>query len=113
VHEISLAEEILRMIEESSVSEGFNKVKSLTLEMGQLAGVDPEALSFALTHMAPGSLIDGAIIHLDELPGSGYCSSCKKRVAIDFRLAPCPQCGQQPLSTIEGTELRVRHLEVN
>lgn len=112
MHEISLAEEILRIIEESSAREGFLHVQSLTLEIGQLAGVDPESLSFALTHMPPGSLIDGAIIHLEELHGSGYCSSCKKRITIDFGLAPCPRCGHQPLSSIEGTELRVRHLEV-
>lgn len=112
MHEISLAEEILRIVEASSDLEGFTQVQKITLEVGQMSGVEPEALAFALTHMASGSLIEGADIQLDLLPGSGYCAVCKARVPMDFALAPCRICGQYPLSSIEGTELRVRNLEV-
>lgn len=112
MHEISLAEEVLRIIEESSVQEGFVQVRSFTLEVGQLAGVDPQALSFALEHVGSGSIIQGAKIDFQPLPGSGYCASCKMRVPLDFALAPCHQCGQQPLAKLKGNDLRLLHLDV-
>lgn len=113
MHEVSLAEEILRIVESSALATPFSKVKTLTLEIGDLAGVEPEALEFALTHMAPETLLEGALIRLIPVPGSGFCDACAMRVDLEFALSPCPHCGQQPLVDVKGTELRIRDLEVN
>ncbi|MEY4685744.1 MAG: Hydrogenase/urease nickel incorporation, metallochaperone, hypA, partial [Pseudomonadota bacterium] len=40
MHEVSLAEEILRIIESSALDTPFSKVKTMTLEIGDLAGVE-------------------------------------------------------------------------
>lgn len=113
MHEVSLAEEILRIVETSARDAQFSKVKILTLEIGDLAGVETEALEFALTHMAPETMLEGALIRQIPIPGSGFCEPCGLRVALDFVRSPCPRCGHQPLADIEGTELRIRDLEVN
>jgi len=113
LHEVSLAEEILRIVESSARDTPFSKVKVLTLEIGHLAGVEPEALEFALTHMAEGTLLEGALLHLIPVPGSGFCGVCSLRVDLAFALSPCPRCGHQPLSDLKGTELRIRDLEVH
>ena len=113
MHEVSLAEEILRIVESSARDTPFSNVKTLTLEIGRLAGVEPEALEFALTHMAEGTLLEGALLRLIPVPGSGFCDVCCMRVDLAFVLSPCPRCGHQPLTEVEGTELRIRDLEVH
>lgn len=113
MHEVSLAEEILRIVESTAVEQAFSKVEGLTLEIGDLAGVEAEALEFALTHMATGTLLEGATLTLLTVPGSGYCKLCRVRAPIEFIQSPCPKCGEQPLLDLEGTELRIRDLEVN
>ena len=112
MHEISLAEEILRIVESSSICKRFLKVKSLTLAVGDLAGVEPVALEFALTHIAEGTLLEGAVIRLNQISGSGYCAPCDVRVRIDYIQSPCPHCGHQPLTIIKGTELQIQDLIV-
>ena len=113
MHEVSLAEEILEIVESASRNTPFTSVKTLTLAVGDLAGVEPQALEFALEHMSQGTLLDGALIQMIPIPGSGFCETCNTRVALDFALSPCPRCGHQPLANVEGTELRIRDLEVN
>ena len=113
MHEVSLAEEILRIVESAAAEQHFSKVQSLTLEVGELAGVESEALEFALTHMAPGTLLEGARVILVNIPGRGHCVFCNAWVPIDFIHSACSSCGHQPLLDLEGTELRVRDLEVN
>ena len=58
------------------VSEGFSRLLSLRLEAGQLAGVDVRALRFALESLAPGTVLDGAQIEIEEPPGQAWCMGC-------------------------------------
>lgn len=113
MHEVSLAQELLHIVESAAVEQHFSKVHRLTLEIGDLSGIEPQALRFALTHMAPGTLLEGAEIIFLSVPGSGLCDVCRMKVPIEFLQSPCPNCGQQPLLDLEGTELRIRDLEVN
>ena len=66
MHEASLAGGVLQLVEETARREGFARLLVLRLEAGQLAGVDGRALRFALESLAPGPLLDGARIDLDE-----------------------------------------------
>ena len=46
MHEMSLAEGILQLIEETTRGENLKRVSAVYLELGQLASVDVEALRF-------------------------------------------------------------------
>ena len=46
MHEMSLAEGIIQLVEDAARADGCNKVKVIWLEIGQLAAVEKEALRF-------------------------------------------------------------------
>ena len=54
MHEVSLAAGVLQLVEDAAGREHFSRVAALRLEVGQLAGVEVEALRFALEAIAPG-----------------------------------------------------------
>jgi hydrogenase nickel incorporation protein HypA/HybF len=81
MHEASLAGGILQLVERTAVRERFARVTHLRLEAGQLAGVESRALRFALEAIAPGTLLDGARIDIDEPPGEAWCMDCRSRSA--------------------------------
>jgi len=112
MHEISLATGILERVEEAARREGFSSVRELRLEVGRLSGVEIEALRFALESMAPGTLLAGACIRLDERPGSAWCAQCAALVEVSSRIEPCPHCGGFGLQLRAGTELRLVDLLV-
>jgi hydrogenase nickel incorporation protein HypA/HybF len=113
MHELSLAGGVLRVVEDAARREGFVRVKQLRLEAGVLAGVELRALRFALDAIAPGTVLDGAAIHIDEPPGRAWCLRCATTVPIASRADACPHCGGHQLQPTGGTELRVVELIVH
>jgi hydrogenase nickel incorporation protein HypA/HybF len=93
VHELSLAGGILRIVEQAQQRDRFARVALLRLAAGALAGVETGALRFALDAIAPGTVLDGAVIEIDELPGTARCLACGQDVTISSRLDDCPACG--------------------
>lgn len=112
MHELSLALEVLRIAEEASCRQGFRRVRSVWLEIGQLSAVDIEAMRFCLDSVMAGTLADGAALHVIEVPGQGLCFNCEKTVPLAALYDPCPDCGRYPVQATGGCEMRVRELEV-
>lgn len=113
MHEISLAGGILRLVEDAARREGFRRVAVLRLSCGRLAGVEPQALRFALEVTQAGTVLAGARLEIDEPPGRGWCPHCEAAVALAERGAPCPCCGGTPVPAIGGDRLEVVELLVD
>jgi hydrogenase nickel incorporation protein HypA/HybF len=112
MHEASLAGGVLQLVEETARREGFARLIELRLEAGQLAGVDAHALRFALESLAPGTLLDGTHIEIEEPPGQAWCLPCARKVAIAQRGDACPTCGGYQLQPTGGMELRIVDMKV-
>lgn len=112
MHEMSLCEGILGVIEEAARTQTFRKVRRVRLEVGRFAGVEPEALRFGFAVVMEGSLADGATLEIIDLPGRAVCLGCARTVTIEDRFDPCPECGDLRLAPSGGDELRIKDLEV-
>ena len=80
--------------------------------LGVLAGVEIESLRFALSAIAPHTLLAGVSIEIDQPPGNAWCLPCGRNVEITSRLDACPHCGGFQLQPTGGTELRVVDMQV-
>ncbi|WP_295381889.1 hydrogenase maturation nickel metallochaperone HypA [uncultured Pseudacidovorax sp.] len=113
MHEASLAGGILKLVEDAAQREAFGRVTVLRLEAGRLAGVEVRALRFALEAIAPGTVLQGAEIAIEEPDGQAWCLPCAATVPLARRGDPCPHCGSHQLQPTDGTELRVLDLLVD
>lgn len=112
MHEMALAEGVLNVIEDSARTQGFTRVKTVRLEIGRLAAVEPEALRFSFDVVKRGTIAEGAVIEIVDVPGRAWCMKCGDTVAIDERGAACPACGSYQLQVSGGEDMRVSELEV-
>ena len=112
MHELSLAGGILRVLEQARARDPFERITQLRLEVGVLAGVEIESLRFALSAIAPHTLLAGVSIEIDQPPGNAWCLPCGRNVEITSRLDACPHCGGFQLQPTGGTELRVVDMQV-
>lgn len=112
MHEMSLAEGVLQLIEEAVKREGFQRVTGVWLEIGRLAAVETEALRFCFDAVTRGSIAEGARLEILDLPGQGWCMECAETVPMNESLDACPRCGGYQLQVTGGTEMRVKELEV-
>ena len=112
MHEMSLAESVLQLIEDAAKREGFTQVKSVSLEIGRLAAVEPEALSFCFDAVTRGSVAEGAALEIIDVPGGGWCMQCEEQIEVDDSIAQCPKCQGFQVVVNKGTEMRVKALDV-
>jgi len=60
MHEMSLCESILRIIEKQAKADAFTRVDEVTLEIGAMAGASEESLAFCFPFVVKGTIADGA-----------------------------------------------------
>ncbi|MDO8931208.1 MAG: hydrogenase maturation nickel metallochaperone HypA [Rhodocyclaceae bacterium] len=112
MHEMSLAEGVLDLIEDAARREGFDKVRTVFLEIGRLSSVEPEAMAFCFDAVAHGSRAEGARLEIIIVPGTGLCLDCGRVTALEAVYDACEHCGAAPVQVTGGTEMRVRELDV-
>lgn len=113
MHEMSLAEGVLQIIEDHARQHGFGRVCAIVLEVGQLANVEVEALRFALDAVTRGTVAEGAAVEVVDVAGQAWCLHCSESVAVAARYEACPRCGGYQLQITGGTEMRVKELAVD
>lgn len=113
MHEMSLTEGVVRILEEQAATHGFAKVKTVWLEIGELSNVDPESMLFCFDAVAKGSAVAAeAKLEVIRVPGQAFCLGCGESVAVSNRFDPCPKCGGHGLRVTAGEEMRIKELEV-
>jgi hydrogenase nickel incorporation protein HypA/HybF len=112
MHEMSLAEGVLQLIEDAARQQAFAKVRTVWLEIGQLSGVEPEAMAFCFDAVTRGSIAQGASLEIITLPGTGWCMACARTVPMTEVFGECPACSSHQMQVTGGTEMRVKELEV-
>jgi hydrogenase nickel incorporation protein HypA/HybF len=112
MHEMSIAEGILQIVEDAAAQQSFKRVTEVRLEIGALSGVEIEALTFCLEVVLKDGIAEGARIELEKVPGIGYCLGCGETVPVLALYDACPKCGSYQVQATGGTEMRVKDLLV-
>lgn len=112
MHEMSLAENVIELVEYRARREGCRRVKTVRLEIGKLSGVAPDAIRFCFDAVAGGTLAEGAVLDIVEQDGSAWCFDCGGTMPLAARGDPCPGCGGHRLRLDDGMAMRVKELEV-
>jgi len=109
---MSLCEGVLQVLEDGARIQGFKKIKTVWLEIGVFAGVEPEAMHFCFDVVVKGTLAEGSRLDIVKIPANAWCMACAKQVVIEQRYDACPDCGSFQLQISGGDEMRIKELEV-
>jgi hydrogenase nickel incorporation protein HypA/HybF len=112
MHEMSLAEGILQIVEDTARANASAQVRAVVLEIGRLSHVEEQALRFCFDAVTRGSVADGARLDVLATPGRAWCMPCGESVALERLGDACPLCGSYQLQVTHGEEMRVKEIEV-
>ncbi len=112
MHEMSLNEGVLQILQDNAASKGFTKVKTVWLEIGELSGVEIEAMRFTFDVVMKGTLADQAKLEIIRVPGQAWCMPCSKTVEVKQLFDACPNCGSYQLQVTGGDQMQIKELEV-
>jgi hydrogenase nickel incorporation protein HypA/HybF len=108
MHELVITQSIVDLCAERA---GGARVSVVTVEVGRLSGVVPDALRFCYDACTAGTPLEGSQLDVIETDAVAQCRTCGcESEPADF-LAPCP-CGSFDLVYSRGEGLRIRHMEV-
>lgn len=113
MHELSLAESVREIVEETARANHATRVTLVRLEIGRLAQVEVDAMRFAFDVVIRGSLAEHARLEIVEVDGTAWCLGCSATVALGQRGDACPACGGYQLKVSGGDRTRVLDIEID
>lgn len=113
MHELSLTQNIVELALVHAQREGATVIRSITLEIGDLSGVIPDAVEFAFDVCSKETLAEGAELVIRRIPGRGRCLECQKECTMDSLAYACPHCGSFALETLQGKEMALIEMEID
>jgi len=113
MHELSLMEEVRRQALAAATAEGAERIEAITLRVGELSGVERDALRFAFPVVMEGSIAEGARLRIEREAAVCLCGPCGLSFRVRDGGCDCPRCGAISDHLISGRELRLVSLEVN
>ena len=108
MHELGITQNIIAIVTENAQGK---KVQRVLLEVGKLSAIMPDAIKFCFDICAQGSIVEGAILEILEIPGMAKCRQCGTTFGIDKPFGIC-ECGSVKLDIIAGEELKIKEIEV-
>jgi hydrogenase nickel incorporation protein HypA/HybF len=112
MHEVALAEGVLRIVIDAARASAAVRVHTVWVELGALAHVEPDALTFCFDAVTRGSLAEGATLEIARTDGTAWCMPCSAQVPLAKLGDACPRCGSYQLQVLKGDEMRVKEIGI-
>ncbi|HVU33500.1 MAG TPA: hydrogenase maturation nickel metallochaperone HypA [Opitutaceae bacterium] len=114
MHELGIAENVLRAALREARSSNAAQVLRVVVRVGSLSGVDPESLHFAFAAIRGGTPAANATLEFDRVPAVGECRQCTATFPAEDEvyLGGCPRCGATAVSLRRGRELELVRVEL-
>jgi len=111
MHELGLAEDILRKIKEEAKKNGLSKVAYAKIRVGETLVTDQPELIELFSMVSTGSSAEGAKLDIVLSPLKAVCSSCKKEFNPKVIRFDCPNCGSGSIKITTGNELVIEEIK--
>ncbi|MEH2290258.1 hydrogenase maturation nickel metallochaperone HypA [Nostoc sp.] len=108
MHELGITQNIVAIVNEHAKGA---KVQRVSLEIGKLSAIMPDAIRFCFDICTQGTVLAGATLEILEIPGLGRCRQCGAEIVLDKPFGIC-SCKSAQLDLINGEELKIKEIEI-
>lgn len=112
MHELGIASSVLEAVAEEAKRRPNSQIKKVGLRIGELAGVDCDALTFGWEAITKDTEWQDLGLEIEQVPRRQRCTQCNHEFAAPDFLTACPKCADLMTVTIAGDELDIAFLEV-
>jgi len=113
MHELSIAQNIIEIVEENARIHKLSSVSEVDIELGTMSGVVPEVLEFSLKIAVKDTLLEKARICFQIIQAVARCNKCLKEFIPEDIYTQCPYCEGVYFDIIRGRELQVKSIKVD
>ena len=112
MHEQSIVASLLSMALEDAKKDNARRIVSIKLVVGELTGVEKDAVSFYFGFMAKNTIAAGASLEFNYTKAQLRCRDCDiifPREKLKFN---CPECHKKAIEIVGGRELYIESMEI-
>ena len=106
MHELGITRNIVSILSEKAQGE---QVAQVTLQIGKLSAVLPEAIRFCFDIISQGTVVEGAELEIIEIAGTAECRTCGTQFELEQLYDRCP-CGSADITQLTGEELLIKQM---
>jgi hydrogenase nickel incorporation protein HypA/HybF len=112
MHELAIAQSLIDTAI-ALMPAGTSQVARLHVQLGTLAGLSKDELTFGFEVMSKQTPCAEAKLEIEEIPAVVYCPQCGNEYSIDDdRFLICPTCGTPAVLILQGKELQITSIEI-
>lgn len=113
MHEMAMANSVLDAVRAESLRFPGGKICEVGVRIGELAGVDPEAMRFCFEVLVQGTELEPLALRIEFCPRRHQCIGCGHTFQASADDALCPRCQEPGAVFVGGDELELAYLEVD
>ena len=120
MHEFSVSSEIVKNVLDAARKNKGEKVLSVQLEIGELAFLNEEQVTFWIRELFKGSVAEGAEVEIKTINARIHCKTCGYKGGIrsdqenslrHLALCSCPKCNSFQFKIEKGRECILRKIQ--
>jgi len=114
LHELSIAIEILDIVQTEATRHGAKRVRQVNLKVGDLSGVETESLAFSFDAVkGEKELTKDALLVIERLPVKIRCNTCDDEFKGVGHMVICPRCEGFDTKLLQGEEMEIVDFEID
>jgi hydrogenase nickel incorporation protein HypA/HybF len=112
MHELSIAQNIVEIIHKHVPEKEWQKVVSVHLKIGAIAGVVPDSLNFSFQAITADTPLNNARLEVESIPFRIICNACGLTTENEIGFMVCGECGSGNTKILSGSELDIAEIEI-
>jgi hydrogenase nickel incorporation protein HypA/HybF len=112
MHEMGIASSILDAVQRESRRRPGLVPRKVGVRIGELSGVNPDALRFSFEILARESDFPTIQLEIQACPRRHLCPECDLEFPVIEFDSQCPRCGHETARCVSGDELDIVYLEM-
>jgi len=113
MHEVGIAQNILDIAVENTLSNKAEIINKIHVKIGRLAAIENDALLFAFDALKEDTIAENALLEIEDIPIKGRCTDCGHEDFYDEMFFSCKKCGSYKVELLTGEELNITEIEVD
>ena len=112
MHELSIAQELVRLIQKELSAHPGTRLKSAHVSLGALRQVEPTTLQFCFEAAVRDTPLAGAQLCIEPVEPAARCKQCGSEFKVEDKWFECPRCAAVDSELLRGDELLLASLDV-
>jgi hydrogenase nickel incorporation protein HypA/HybF len=112
MHEFGIANSVLDAARAEAQLRPSMRLTKIVVRVGDLAGVDPDALSFCFEALVKETDWEPVVLEIERPAQRRGCPQCGREFDVVNHSTACPTCGETLTTFLSGNELELAYLEM-